>query len=134
MSDRITIIEQDITTVTNGIVCHQVNCRGRMGSGVALSIAKKWPIVEREYRYLCDRTHPLHKNLGECQIVEIHSPLFVCNIFGQDGYGSPKDGKQYTNYEAVEQAFSTLGKITRDVDDLNFYLQTAYIPWMMGLS
>jgi hypothetical protein len=103
-----------------------------MGSGVALSIAKKWPIVEKEYRYLCDRTHPLHKNLGECQIIEIHRPLFVCNIFGQDGYGSPKDGKQYTNYEAVEQAFSTLGKITSDVDDLNFYLQTAYIPWMMG--
>ena len=29
--------------------CHQVNCQGRMGSGIAKAIKEKWPVVYSEY-------------------------------------------------------------------------------------
>mgnify|MGYP002509055859 FL=1 len=30
-------------------ICHQVNCRGKMNSGVAKAIREKWPIVYDKY-------------------------------------------------------------------------------------
>lgn len=135
MENRITIIEKDITTIESGIICHQVNCQGRMGSGVALSIAKKWPKVETEYKMLCDRAHPLHSLLGIYQLCKVSNdrhPLYVCNIFGQNRYGTPTSGTQYTNYDAVAEAFKGLGELIQDNDDMEFYLQSVYIPWKMG--
>ena len=31
-------------------ICHQVNCKGVMGSGVAKQIKEKWPSVFRRYK------------------------------------------------------------------------------------
>ena len=31
-------------------ICHQVNCQGRMGSGIAKQIKKRWPRVYEVYQ------------------------------------------------------------------------------------
>lgn len=52
------------------IICHQVNCQGVMGSGVAKEVRERFPNVYEQYHELCE----LHKNysaglLGTAQIV-----------------------------------------------------------------
>lgn len=38
------------------VICHQVNCQGKMNSGVAKAIREKWPEVYTRYRtkYECE--------------------------------------------------------------------------------
>ena len=43
-------IQKDITTERHGLIIHGVNCQGVMGSGVALAIRNKWPVVYDEYK------------------------------------------------------------------------------------
>ena len=84
-------------------ICHQVNCQGKMNSGIAKSIREKWPIVCREY--LMKYFNSLPKLLlGDIQLVNINTPgaderaQFVINMFSQEHYGY--DGRRYTSYDA----------------------------------
>ena len=45
----IKIIEGNILNAEEDIICHQVNCRGKMGSGLAKQIRDKYPDVYKEY-------------------------------------------------------------------------------------
>lgn len=94
---------QDITTARQQVIVHQVNCQGRMGSGVAKAIREKFPNVYTEYKKYCENS--TNTLLGDCQIVEIDEPhrtrtgkQYVANLFAQDRYGY--DGKLYTSYDA----------------------------------
>lgn len=82
-------------------ICHQVNCQGVMGSGIAKQIKERWPIVYNEYKDL------YRKNLnsngvvylhGKSQIVTIDKNKSVINMFAQLFYGY--DGERYTSYDA----------------------------------
>lgn len=125
------VIIKDLLSIEKGILCHQTNCKGVMGAGVARQIAIKWPSVERAYIKYCNTArHPL----GTVQIVEITSDLFVANIFGQNFYGT-KFGPP-TNYEAVETAFRNLSKTISAAKHNTFSLDIfgldIYIPYKMG--
>ena len=81
-------------------ICHQVNCRGVMGSGVAKQIKEKWPEVYEAYSIW----HSYHVNregekglLGEIQIVPIGENAII-NMFSQENFG--RDGERYTSYDA----------------------------------
>jgi O-acetyl-ADP-ribose deacetylase (regulator of RNase III) len=115
-------IKKNILTVNNGIICHQVNCKCKMGAGIALKIRKKWPIVYEQYLSEC----MLGKiQLGSVQIIKINPVLYVANLAGQDGYGRDK---RYTNYAALLSCFFDLQKIS---DELNLQI---YIPYKIGCS
>lgn len=107
----ITYIKKDVTTVDSGIVIHGVNCKGVMGSGVALAIRNKWPQVYTQYKQACDaNVDHMEAMLGESHYVLIHhgkngEPLYVGNVFTQLNYG--KDGKVYANLEAVKHGILT---------------------------
>ena len=51
----IKIINGDIFSGTEDIICHQVNTLGVMGSGIALQIKKLYPMVFTAYRMFCKR-------------------------------------------------------------------------------
>ncbi|MBD2048838.1 hypothetical protein H6F78_25110 [Coleofasciculus sp. FACHB-64] len=92
-------ISQDILEVERGVICHQVNCQGRMGAGLALQIRDRWPIVYKDYRKYKERWQ-----LGMVQFVKVtDAALYVCNLAGQWNYGraKPAQGIIYTDYEAV---------------------------------
>lgn len=99
-------------------ICHQVNCQGKMNSGVAKAIRDKWPIVYQNYMAKCNFCHPSgyvrpEVLLGDIQFVPLYEDYYkdtkrqqVINMFGQYGYGY--DGLRYTSYDAF---WSCLGKI-----------------------
>lgn len=87
------------------IICHQVNCQGVMGSGVAKEVRERYPEVYAQYKYLCDinKGYPAGL-LGKAQIVSIDNVFsrYIANCFGQDKYGY--DGAQYTSVGALMEA------------------------------
>lgn len=101
----ITYIKGDLLEADCDIICHQVNCQGVMGSGVARQVRERWPRVFEEYRAYCQECNPL----GHCLLVPVETRnriAYVANLFGQDRYGY--DGKVYTSYEAFAYALADL--------------------------
>ena len=99
------VVIGDILDAKEDIICHQVNCRGVMGAGVAKAISDKWPKVKQEYVSYANkfRNNP-DILLGLVQLVEVDKNKFVANIFGQLDYGRYKN-KRYTDYAALKSAF-----------------------------
>lgn len=120
----IEIVRGDLLDVTEGIVCHQVNCMGVMGSGVAKQLREKWPQIFTSYRNLCVLNECSTTLLGFVDFVQIEDNLQVANLFCQHNYG--KDGYVFTNYDAIHKAL----KIVHDYALKNNL--TIHLPWRMG--
>lgn len=105
--------------------CHQVNCQGRMRSGIARAIREKWPKVFDAYmRKFIEEEKILDEMvggredapdvsdilLGQIQVVPVADKKNVINMFAQQYYGY--DGKRYTSYDAF---WACLGKIREQV-------------------
>lgn len=89
------------------VICHQVNCQGKMASGIAKQIRDTYPKVYNEYKAKCDAASRNRQIvLGDIQYVALYADFMqddikryhVCNMFAQDNYGY--DGKRYTSYDA----------------------------------
>lgn len=86
-------------------ICHQVNCRGVMGAGVAKAIRTQYPKIYQEYKeYLETKQNPL----GTAQLVDCGEKK-VINLFSQDGYG--RDGSRYTDYNALRRSLKEVSNI-----------------------
>lgn len=89
-------------------ICHQVNCQGVMGAGIAKQIRERWPRVYESYLHYVD-----HHNrnglglLGKILISNISEPTRVINMFSQDDCGH--DGNRYTSYDAFANCLNTIG-------------------------
>ena len=93
-------IKCDIFESGANVICHQVNCQGVMGSGIAKQVREKYPEVYKQYKILCDyvKNNPNKRLLGSRQFIEVSKNKYIVNLFAQENYGY--DGKRYTNYEA----------------------------------
>lgn len=115
------VVNRDIFANQCGIIVHQVNCRGVMGSGIALEIRKRFKNVFLEYQK--QKLHP-----GDIQIVPVKSTfpkLFICNLAGQDDFGRHKT---FTDYTAVAEGFKKLQKLVPVLGDP----LPIFIPYKMG--
>ena len=117
-------IKGDVLT-SSGIIAHCVNSRGVMGSGIALSIRNKWPIVFERYRtqYLKsidDYPDADDRIYGACQLVKVSDTQTVANIGGQINYGN--DGKRYVSYDALDSAFYDMSQQLKGEHTVNFPL------------
>ena len=109
------------------IICHQVNCQGKMNSGVAKAIREKYPEVFKEYiQKYKDREDEILRDcssfehmpsvsetlLGDIQVVFVadKNTMAIVNMFAQQGYGY--DGRRYTSYDAF---WNCLGEIKRTI-------------------
>ncbi len=119
------VIEKDILTVDKGIIFHQVNCKGVMGSGVALALKNKWPVVFEAYQAHCKAAGADWHLLGDAQIVPVAENLYVCNVFSQYDYGY---GQKHTEYSAIDHAlqYSNLPSEYLDSD------LPCYFPYKFG--
>lgn len=93
-------------------ICHQVNCQGKMNSGIAKSIREKWPVVYEDYldwyNYYINVANRFHTfecgptadelMLGTIRTTEINSNLSVISLGAQQYYGY--DNRRYTSYDA----------------------------------
>lgn len=117
------VVDGDLLSTKAKYICHQVNCQGKMGSGVARQIREKYPTVYQWYKVKCSEgarekerlgvsKSPL---LGQVQMIykedypvgesDIDSQA-ICNLFSQDQYGY--NGKQFTDYAAFEKCLLRL--------------------------
>ena len=113
-------IKCDIFESGADIICHQVNCQGVMGSGVAKQVKERYPVVYDEYMKWCNERAP--KDLLGCtqfvrlvpvwQEVPEGEFMGVMNIFGQLDYGY--NGKCYTDYDALKHSFTNINTFCKD--------------------
>ena len=120
-------IRGDIFNSDCDILVHQVNCKGKMGKGIAYDIRNKYPYVYTSYKEFCKDSNNLG---GKLHIVVVNhhisgKALYIVNLFGQDGYGHDK---RYTNYEWVENGIKLLAEYAK-----RHNLSIA-IPYKMGCN
>lgn len=120
------VVVGDITYAPNdGVIAHQVNCRSKMGAGLAKALCDTFPTLKEQYLSYCSNKTP-ESLLGEVQVVECvnkytgltHS---IANVFGQLDYGRDPV-RTYTDYQALELAFI----------ELSTYCQKVYMPYGIG--
>jgi O-acetyl-ADP-ribose deacetylase (regulator of RNase III) len=116
------IIEADLLEM-QGIICHQVNCMGVMGAGLALHIRRKWPRVFVDYKNALEDERV---DIGSCQFVQVSQDTTVANLFGQANVNSGKQRDCQTNYDALEDAIEDAYEYAERTN------QQLYIPYMMG--
>lgn len=93
------------------IICHQCNCYGVMGSGVAKEVKQRYPNVFKDYRndyengklklgYVC--FSPTENCKGQ----------IIANMCGQNYYGY--SSKQYTDYNKLQECFNKVVEYAKD--------------------
>lgn len=113
----------DLLEIPSGIICHQVNCIGAMGAGLALQIRKKWSIVYEKYQSDClpFKSCP-DKLLGHVLDVMVEPNIVVANCYGQVYPGR----NLMTSYKAWDIMLNK-------VQDLGTYFSLdLHFPYMMG--
>lgn len=79
----ITIENGDLFDVKKGIICHQVNCSGAMGRGVAAQFRDNFPKHFEFYKYICKKIKPIDL-MGKVLLYEEQSQiLYSCSMFAQ---------------------------------------------------
>lgn len=114
------------TIAKSGYIMHQVNCKDKMGAGVAKQFAAKYPQIKEQYHEYNKKT-PLAARLGSFQQVELAPNLIGVNSFTQFAFGnSAKTKVVYTDEELL----------IRNLYRLNALAQAnntkAYIPDHIG--
>lgn len=123
----------DILESGADIICHQVNCQGAFGRGMAGQIKRLFPEVEKTYKIITKQWSEqsggkTSELLGKvsAQTVEKDGRWFlIANLYGQDDFG--KTGL-FTDYEALEKA---MGEI-RDFVDVRQKQETVAFPHGIG--
>ena len=117
------IKNSNILDVKRGIVCHQTNCIGVMGAGLALQIRRRWPNVYKAYKEDCFAFEQDPKKLlGHVQDILVSDGLVVANCYGQVFPGTGC----MTDYKAWD---TILDKLT---DLSNYFSLDLHFPWMVG--
>ncbi len=112
-----------ILDINEGVIAHQVNCRGKIGTGVSKAIISKWPEVEVAYKHYCKDKNE-DELFGRYQVIQISPKLSIVNIFSQKEYGNAqKTGKVYTD-------MTVLTGILKKLIHLN--VDNVYVPDHIG--
>lgn len=122
-------------------ICHQVNCAGKMNSGVAKAIRERWPVVYVQYldwhmsydawahATITQEPEQLAATamLGNIQIIPVNIDQSVINMAAQATYGY--DGRRYTSYDAF---WMCLGEIKNKVPEGSSVAFPCYIGCCRG--
>lgn len=123
----IRIIDGNLFKCDADIICHQCNCQGIMGSGVALEVKTRYPNVFEDYRrdyedgklklgYVCFSCTKNDKN------------QVIANLCGQEKYGY--DGSKYTNYDKLQKCFDRVIEYA-SIDNYDVKPKIAF-PYLMS--
>ncbi len=117
-------VQGDLLKANSGIICHQVNCKGVMGAGVAKQIKDSLLCGEDFARYqrLCKARGRDHLG-GIFFCREKNGTRFIANLFGED---IPTGTGIDTDYDALEKC---LRKVRDTANELKC---TVAIPGYIG--
>jgi O-acetyl-ADP-ribose deacetylase (regulator of RNase III) len=104
-------------------ICHQVNCQGVMGSGIAKQIRERWPEVyekyRKEYDFWTNKMGRAESPVGNIDIARINnSNQSVINMYTQRKYGY--DGRRFTSYDAFAHALELIKTYILDDAKIGF--------------
>lgn len=120
------IIKGNLLNAEVDYICHQVNCHGKMNSGVARSIRERWPRVYEVYMEWFNGHYFANQMLGNIQIVQLdEAPYNVINMAAQDGYGY--DGQLYTSYDAFWKCLNQIKANVPKGSKIGFPLRIACV-------
>lgn len=91
------------------IIAHGCNAMGVMGSGVAKGIKQKWPLAYKAYRDHYESRNGLFP--GEVIWAPVQGKV-IANCITQYKYG--RDGRRYTEYEAIRACMQKIDKFEYD--------------------
>ena len=113
----ITIKESSLFDAAEGLICHQVNCKGNMGRGVAKQFRELYPRAYYRYLSLCQSSSAATL-LGTCLFNKEDDNHISCSMFAQDDWRGTNVCN--TNYNAVRECcgeikeFIIHNKLSRD--------------------
>lgn len=93
------------------IVAHQVNCQGKMNSGLAANLRRRYKNLLSEYRAYCVQYNKSESLLGTALIIEGEkysspgkkgSKKLIANLFGQ--FTESREGERTTDYTSLKNA------------------------------
>ena len=125
------IVEKNGDILQSGadVICHQVNCRGVMGAGLAKQVRDQNPMVFAAYKDMC-RVYGdaalgqvLYVPTDKTSSLPDEDRCYIANCFGQAGYS--RYGR-LTNYEALRACFITVRQFAQE------YHLTVAIPYKIG--
>ena len=116
-------IKCDIFESGADVICHQVNCQGVMGGGLAKQVREKYPRIFEFYKNRCDDARNKKSLLGVVQFASIGDGRHIANLFAQETFGY--DDKCYTDYKALKTCLTT-------VRDAPAKKDVIAIPYMIG--
>ena len=118
------IEHSNLLEVKSGIICHQVNCIGVMGAGVALQIRNKWPEVFKKYKEDCGHfmTSP-EKLLGHVLDVMVEPTIIVANCYGQVFPSCAGNMTDYPSWDVMLEKLRDLG---------SYFSLDLHFPYKMG--
>lgn len=105
----IKVVTGNLVNETKGILVHGVNCRGRMGAGIALELRKRYPQIYQSYMKKGHDYSWLPKYLlGFVDFVRITDELVIANAFTQEEYGT--DSRRFVSYDAIDHCFASINQ------------------------
>lgn len=107
----IRIIEGNLFDTKAEIICHQCNCQGVMGSGVAAEVKKRYPEVFQAYHKDYEEGKLV---LGYVNFAPAKTGQILANLCGQEKYGY--DGKQYTHYDKLQECFDRVAAYAKALE------------------
>jgi hypothetical protein len=117
-------VNGDIVDGLYPVFCHQVNCKGVMGAGLARHLRYKYPEVYDNYVIRCRQGNLL----GTIQPVICHDGRVCVNMFAQIGYGRDM---RYTNYMAFEMCLDSLAEYVNSLRLIDYEKAVAF-PYGIG--
>lgn len=122
----IKIVEGNLLDTNCNLILHQVNCMGKMRSGVAKQIREKWGKVYEKFINTYKYTPSSVDLLGQVEsvLVSDQGEQYVVNMYSQFNYGY--NGDRYTNYEALYKCLEQAGKVAKERN------LTVALPYHMG--
>ena len=110
--NAINYIKGDATVPQAGgvkIIAHICNNLGGWGKGFVLAVSKRWEAPEKAYRLWYRNRAKNNFGLGEIQIIQVETYLYVANMIGQKGIKTGSQGPPI-RYEAVEACLQKLAE------------------------
>lgn len=95
------------------IICHQVNCLGLFGAGIAKQIALKWPNVNQRYKETCKKVSSSDRRrlLGKVLFVKTPDNKIIANLFAQESVGTDR---VRTEYDMLKKCLKIVEKYGAD--------------------
>jgi len=109
----IKIVDGNLLNTKCNLILHQVNCQGKMNSGVAQQVRAKWSQVYEKFINTFNYTPNNEDLLGQVESICVsdYGGQHVVNLYSQLEYGY--NGKRFTNYEALYRCLEQVGEVAR---------------------